>query len=250
MNHGDLPTQLADLIGRRILSGSLKSGDQLPPETEFLNQSGVSRTTMREAIKLLASKGLVEAKPKLGTWVRPSKDWSVLDPAVLRWRFEGEGADNLQDLLSLFEVRRMLEPEAAALAAARGDDAKLGAVRAAYDDLERASDAGDGLIEADVAFHLAVLDAAQNKYLAALGTVIEVAILSTARISLRRPGGLRHALPMHKAVGDAIHSHRPDLARAQMQTLLDDARHDVMTVMASAPAGAAKPRRAPTKGRT
>ncbi|MDA0990729.1 MAG: GntR family transcriptional regulator, partial [Verrucomicrobia bacterium] len=84
VTRGDLPTQLANLIGRRILNGELRPGDQLPPETELLAETGVSRTTMREAIKLLVSKGLVEARPKSGTRVRPSTEWSLLDPTVLR----------------------------------------------------------------------------------------------------------------------------------------------------------------------
>lgn len=229
VTRGDLPTQLANLIGRRILNGELRPGDQLPPETELLEESGVSRTTMREAIKLLVSKGLVEAKPKFGTRVRPSTDWSLLDPTVLRWQFDNR--DDLEELLLLFEIRRLIEPEAAALAAARGTNAKRDAIGKAYDALAVSSETQFNLIEADVDFHLAVLNAAENKYLLALGTVIEIAIKSTARFSRLRPGGLQHALPLHKTVYDSIVSRRPEVARAHMRALIDDAQEDMQMVL-------------------
>ncbi|MFN3605986.1 MAG: FadR/GntR family transcriptional regulator [Cypionkella sp.] len=227
---GDLPTQLANMIGRRILNGELRPGDQLPAETELLEQTGVSRTTMREAIKLLVSKGLVEAKPKFGTRVRPSTDWSLLDPTVLRWQFDNRS--DLHELLLLFEIRRIIEPEAAALAAQRGKAAKTAAIGRAYDTMAAASQTQINLIEADVAFHLAVLDAAENKYFLALGTMIEMAITATARFSRQRPGGLQHALPAHKTVYDSILSQRPEVARAQMRALIDDAQEDMKMVLA------------------
>lgn len=229
LTRGDLPTQLANLIGRRILNGDLKPGDQLPPETQLLEETGVSRTTMREAVKLLVSKGLVEAKPKSGTRVRPSTDWSLLDPTVLRWQFDNR--DDLQELISLFEIRRLIEPEAAALAAARSTDAKRAAIGIAYDALVVSSETQINLIEADVDFHLSVLNAAENKYLLALGTVIEMAIKSTARFSRLRPGGLQYSLPLHKTVYDSILSRRPEVARAQMRALIDDAQDDMRMVL-------------------
>ena len=229
VTRGDLPTQLANLVGRRILNGELKPGDQLPPEAQLLEETGVSRTTMREAVKLLVSKGLVEAKPKSGTRVRPSTDWSLLDPTVLRWQFDNR--DDLKELLLLFEIRRLIEPEAAALAAARSTDAKRDAIGIAYDALVVSSETQINLIEADVGFHLSVLNAAENKYLLALGTVIEMAIKSTARFSRLRPGGLKHSLPMHKTVYDSILSHRPEVARAHMRALIDDAQEDMRMVL-------------------
>jgi len=229
VTRGDLPTQLANLIGRRILNGELRPGDQLPPETELLAQTGVSRTTMREAVKLLVSKGLVEAKPKFGTRVRPGTDWNLLDPTVLRWQFDNR--DDLDELLLLFEIRRLIEPEAAALAAARSTDVKREAIGKAYDALDVSSRTQVNLIEADVNFHLSVLDAAENKYLLSLGTVIEMAIKSTARFSRLRPGGLQHAMPMHKTVYESILSQRPEVARAHMRALIDDAQEDMRMVL-------------------
>ncbi len=229
VTRGDLPTQLANLIGRRILNGELRSGDQLPPESELLAQTGVSRTTMREAVKLLVSKGLVEARPKFGTRVRPSSDWSLLDPTVLRWQFDNR--DDLKELLLLFEVRRLIEPEAAALAASRGTDAKRAAIGQSYVELEKSSHSQINLIESDVDFHLAVLGAAENKYLLSLGTVIEMAIKSTARFSRMRPGGLQHSLPLHRSVYESILAQRPEVARAHMRALIDDAQEDMRMVL-------------------
>ena len=227
--HGDLPTLIASKIGRSILNQELLPGQQLPPETDFLAETGVSRTTMREAVKLLVSRGLVDAKQKIGTRVRPSSDWNLLDPTVLTWLFDTN--ENLHDLILLFEIRRLIEPEAAAFAASRGTPERLDQIGERYAELERASSTGEGLIAADVAFHMSILRAAENKFLSSLGTVIDTVITTTSRVSVRRPGGLPHSLPSHFAVFDAIRSRHPEVAKAQMWTLINDAQNDVKMIL-------------------
>jgi DNA-binding FadR family transcriptional regulator len=109
------PARIAEEIGRRIVTGKLPPGTPLPPETVLLEELGVSRTTLREAFKILAAKGMLSAKPKVGTVVRPESAWSLLDPEVLGWLFESADLDAA--LAELFETRRMIETEAAGLAA-------------------------------------------------------------------------------------------------------------------------------------
>src|SRR5882757_9951537 len=115
--------QVAHDIGRRILGGLVKPGELLPRETELSQRLGVSRTALREAIKVLAGKGLVESRPKTGTRVRPRSDWNFLDPDVLSWRYAG--GVSADDVRALFELRRAIEPMSAALAAQRATPAQI-----------------------------------------------------------------------------------------------------------------------------
>src|SRR5881398_3488194 len=125
--HGELVHE----IGVRILRGELRPGDLLPTEEELQGELAVSRTVLREAIKVLAAKGLVEARPKIGTRVRPRDAWNLLDPDVLAWQQRGAGSPSL--LRALTEVRRSIEPAAAELAASRADAGDLAALGAALE---------------------------------------------------------------------------------------------------------------------
>src|ERR687885_155517 len=137
-------------IGVRIVRGELEPGDTLP-ENGLLDEPGVSRTVLREAIKVLAAKRLVESRPKTGTRVRPRRDWNLLDPDVLAWQIEaGPDADFLGQAL---ELRRMIEPAAARLAAERATDGQIAALRRAYKGMAAAGDALDAFMEPDLRFH-------------------------------------------------------------------------------------------------
>src|SRR6266508_3486723 len=117
-------------IGMRILNGELMPGDALP-DNGLVDEQAVSRTVVREAIKVLAAKGLVESRPKIGTLVRPRRDWNLLDPDVLAWQIEaGLDARFLEQAL---ELRRMIEPGAARLAAERATDEQVAALFEAYE---------------------------------------------------------------------------------------------------------------------
>src|SRR5438034_2683712 len=123
--------RIVHAIGRRILSGDLRPGDLLPAEPDL----GASRTVVREAVKVLAAKGLVESRPKTGTRVRPRDAWNLLDPDVLTWQQDGAAASE-ELLRKLTEVRRIIEPAAAELAAARADAADIAALERALEAME------------------------------------------------------------------------------------------------------------------
>jgi DNA-binding FadR family transcriptional regulator len=224
-----LPGAIVDTLGKKILNGELRPGDVLPAETVYLSQLGVSRTTLREAIKVLSAKGLVLAKPKTGTVVRAREHWNLLDPAVLLWQVAADGfADTLGEL---FEIRRLVEPEGAALAARRHDAAAAAAMRVAFEALGPHADAGADALDVDIAFHLTILKAAGNRYLTSLGAVIDTVIRSTARLALGRPGGLGHSMGLHQAVLDAVLDRDETMARAAMHRLLADAEDDAQQVL-------------------
>jgi DNA-binding FadR family transcriptional regulator len=224
-----LPGAIVDTLGKKILNGELVPGDVLPAETVYLSQLGVSRTTLREAIKVLSAKGLVLAKPKTGTVVRAREHWNLLDPAVLLWQAAADGfADTLGEL---FEIRRLVEPEGAALAARRHDAAAAAAMRTAFEALGPHADAGPDALDVDITFHLTILKAAGNRYLSSLGAVIDTVIRSTARLALGRPGGLGHSMGLHRAVLDAVLARDEAAARAAMHRLLADAEDDAQQVL-------------------
>jgi DNA-binding FadR family transcriptional regulator len=224
-----LPGAIVETLGKKILNGELLPGDTLPAETVYLSQLGVSRTTLREAIKVLAAKGLVLAKPKTGTVVRAREHWNLLDPAVLTWQAASDGfADTMAEL---FEIRRLVEPEGAALAARRHDAKDAVAMRAAFEALGPHADAGPAALEVDITYHLTILRAAGNRYLSSLGAVIDTVIRSTARLALGRPGGLGHSMGLHRAVLDAVLARDEVGARAAMHHLLGDAEEDAQRTL-------------------
>lgn len=226
MRAGGFPSRIAEALGQEILAGTLAPGDQLPIEGALMERMQVSRTTLREAIKILAAKGLVAARPKIGTVVRPRADWSLLDPEVLGWLLEGgdlEGA-----LIELFDVRRMIEAEAAATAAEMATPSQVADMRRALGLMGSAASV-DLALDADVAFHRAIIRSTGNRFLTALAGVSETALRATVKLSVRRPGGLPHSLPQHAAVLDAIVARDPKTARAAMEALIQNAQSDAVT---------------------
>ena len=143
----------------------------MPDELALSERFGVSRTVVREAIKVLASKGLVETRPKVGTQVRPRRSWNLLDSDVLAWRYEVGPDEGFLDDIS--EVRSIIEPPAAAFTAERATVDEVDGILAWCSRMEAAAaEDGDDYIDADMAFHTAILDACHNDLLAQLLTAL------------------------------------------------------------------------------
>lgn len=212
---GKIGRMLATL-GGDIARGEFPVGAVLPAERDLEHQYGVSRGVVREVVKILAGKGLVSVGPRLGTRVRPQRDWSFLDHDVLGWL--GQGGLDRSLLLSLDETRRIIEPAAAALAAERATSDDKDRIRRAYKDMAAHHSDIVRATEADKAFHLAILDATHNPVLGSFRTAID-AILTTvfeATVPMLLPN-----LPNHEAVAAAIESRDPEAAREAMKRVLD-----------------------------
>lgn len=220
--------QIAYDIGTRIVRGDIQPGTVLPNESDLSTQFSVSRTALREAIKVLAAKGLVESRPKTGTRVRPRGEWNMLDPDLLAWQFATQPMERLAK--DLFEIRQIIEPAAAAMAAERGDDGQRAAITRAFADMEAAPD-GDASVEPDLRFHQSILAASNNEFLQPLGALIETAMASSFRITNNEPGALQVSLPLHRAVRDAILARQPEEARQAMRILLEDAARDMVRAL-------------------
>jgi DNA-binding FadR family transcriptional regulator len=212
---------VVDLLGSRIVSDALRPGEALDlPALEA--ELGVSHTVLREALRVLGTKGLVDARPKRGTIVTERASWNMLDREVLQWRAGSK--DSLRQFAELAEVRLMIEPAAASLAATRASPEDIAVLEAALAHMRDAADDSDSVAaaEADVAFHAALLRATRNDLVASLHGVIEQGLRERDLIVHAEPDA-EDPMPAHRAVVDAIAARDPDAAAAAMRSLLERA---------------------------
>jgi GntR family galactonate operon transcriptional repressor len=213
--------QVVDDLGCRILAGEVKPGDPLPQEWTLCDQMGVSRTVVREAIKSLAAKGLVESRAKRGTIVRPTRSWNYLDPEVLDWQARAD-ADGWH-LFHLTELRQTIEPPAAGMAAERATDEDLRLISQAYEEMERTADSVEDFLAADIQFHVEILHATGNPFFAPIANVISASLESSLRLTNRQPADNHASVPVHRKVMKAIRARKPTSAQSAMRALLNDA---------------------------
>ncbi len=206
-------------LGVLIVSGRYKQGEVLNGEVAASDRLQVSRTAYREALRILAAKGLVESRPKTGTRVSPRSSWHLLDPDVLSWIFEFEPEDDL--LASLFELRKIVEPQAAALAADRRTDAHVAQMARALEGMATHTLATDEGRVADQDFHAALLDASGNPFLVTLTTGVGAAVAWTTIFKQRNTPLRRDPLPDHQRVYDAVAAGDPEAAHRAMADLVD-----------------------------
>jgi GntR family galactonate operon transcriptional repressor len=213
--------QLVHDIGRRIVGGEFPVCATLPNEDELIARFRVSRTTFREVMKTLASKGLVEIRPKTGTRVREHYQWHHIDPDVMVWYYETGPSRAVLDALR--DVRRILEPAAAARAAERAGNADIARMEAAYEAMCQGVTDPPAYGEADREFHTAIFSATGNFILSRLIDVIAIgihgnAVAATSAIIPK----LRASLPFHADLLAAIRARDPAAAEAAARRLLDD----------------------------
>jgi DNA-binding FadR family transcriptional regulator len=217
--------EVVHLIGLQIVSGELQPGDPLPPEDELTSNLAVSRTVLREAVRVLAAKGLVEARPKTGTRVRPRKQWNILDPDILSWRVETSGDRQLFDETS--EVRLAIEPLAARLAATRATAEETASIAAAFAGMEASTNDQSAYLAADLQFHDAILAASHNELLGHLGGVLRAVLRTMFEFTTTPARSRRRALPLHRAILDGIVAHDEDEAERAARTLIADTAADI-----------------------
>lgn len=213
--------KIVSQIEGRILAGELKPGDHLPAERELAEQFRVSRTAVREAVKTLAEKGLVQVRPGRGTFVTNDTSEAVrLSLGRMLRISQPEGSRHL------VEVREIFEPETAMLAAQRAADEQLSAMREAVATMDAALADADTYIEADLDFHLALAEASQNFLILALIDSI-VDLLREQRLTIFRvEGGPQRGQAHHKRILEAVSRRDPEAARAAMRAHLAQVRAD------------------------
>ena len=215
---------IAHDLGVAIVTGYYKPGDILSGEIEFSEQLKVSRSAYREAVRMLAAKGLVQSRPKAGTRVSERDKWHLLDPDVLAWAFEGEPSEDF--IRDLFELRMIVEPAAAELAARRRDGTDLARMGHALEEMARHGLATSAGQAADQLFHQSLLKSTRNAPLISLSSSIEAAVGWTTIFKQRKRKLPRDPLPDHQSLFTAIADADADAARAAMTELLRLALED------------------------
>jgi DNA-binding FadR family transcriptional regulator len=244
-------SQVADRVGISIVRGDIGIGQTLPSEMQICEMMSVSRTVVREAIRTLTGKGLVEARTKSGTRVRPPQQWNQLDPDVLRWRLEASDMDSY--LAKLFQLRSAVEPAAAALAATNAKAEDLALIRTAYEGMAAAK-VNEEFVAADIAFHQAIYFATRNEFFWPIAQMFDVTLRQSFTIAARGSHRAR-ALVEHHAVLDAIAHHDPQRARDATNVLLKNSVDDLVRIRGRAFDKPSKPaaraaRKATTKRRS
>jgi DNA-binding FadR family transcriptional regulator len=209
--------RVANDLGSRILAGEFKPGNCLPNEAECGRAYGVSRTAVREAMKMLAAKGLVQSRPKIGSMVEPRSRWNLFDRSVLGWYCAA--ADFYRFAKDVQQIRLMVEPEAAALAAREHTPQELAQIEQAFAQMAITKEA-DLWIAADVRFHLAILNASGNELLVPFGRVIESLLANLFEFTHAKGEGLRATLLQHEAILKAVRERKAVAARHAVRRLL------------------------------
>lgn len=230
---------VVESLGRAIVGGEYPAGSVLPVEADLAAGLDVSRTVIREAIRVLAARGLVDARPMRGTLVRPRREWRLLDPDVLRWWVEVEGeATILHDLL---EVRAIVEPAAARIAAQRAGPEQRRAIEACYRDLAASVDDVERFLEADLRLHGAILAACGNAVLDELAEAVAATLRLGRQVQAHLPADelarLRQSLPAHEHAVRAIVAGRPAAAERHVRDLVATAARDAELVLGVRPVG-------------
>jgi DNA-binding FadR family transcriptional regulator len=215
---------IAQDLGSQIVTGRLKPGTVLDNEVEASEGFKVSRTAYREAVRILAAKGLVEARPKVGTRVSALHRWHLLDPDVLGWIFAGEPDPHLIE--GLFELRRIVEPAAAGLAATRRTTSDLKVMERALESMSKHSLANDAGRAGDQEFHAALLSASANPFLESLTSSIAAAVARTTLFKQRHQPLMRDPIPDHISVFEAVRDRKSKRAEQAMARLIDLALRD------------------------
>ncbi len=240
--------QIADSLGVAIVSGRHPPGSLLPDEIQASGNLQVSRTAYREAIRILVAKGLVESRPKAGTRVTRRQRWHLLDPDVLGWVFRGEPSESF--LRGLFELREIVEPRAAALAAQRRTPEQLARMGHALEEMAKYGLSTPEGRAADQSFHEEILVATGNEPLMTLTSTIGAAISYTTLFKQQRAGLPRDPIPDHRKVYAAIAD--GDATRAMnavlelIQLALQDTRYSLGSSTPKKPAGKSSTKKATT----
>ncbi|MFT4255786.1 MAG: FadR/GntR family transcriptional regulator [Pseudoxanthomonas sp.] len=231
--HATLTRQLLDTLGRDIVVGKYMT-TQFPTEAEISGMYDTSRSITREATKMLAAKGMLSARPRSGIVVQPERNWSMLDADVLRWILERKFS--LELLRSFTEMRLGIEPMAAMLAAQNADPEAIKGIEDGLQRMVAAERGEDDHLAADLAFHVAILDATGNPFYAQLHEMVNTALNFSIRFTNRARGSTA-SIPAHRKVFNAIQRGDAPGAHAAMTAIISDVLKLIAAADGSKPAG-------------
>jgi DNA-binding FadR family transcriptional regulator len=226
---GTMSAQVARILGTRIVGGQYQPGDTLPIESDLCAQFGVSRTTIREAIKSLAGKRLIDVQPKVGTRVLPFADWNLLDREVLTWRLQTQfDAKIVEDI---FEMRLCFEPRACYLAAENCSAEDLRVITRKFEKLKQTilnRDEWQIAAQAELDFHITVINLSRNGMFVTIGSAIKAALRVSSEVLLKNAVLPEDYLDLYGKVLTCITDRQPEQAEAAMSVLLKSSRARVL----------------------
>lgn len=220
----NITQNLTHTLGLAIVRGDFETA--LPSEAEICEHYGVSRSSTREAVKMLSAKGLIRSRPKQGIRIQPERNWNMFDTDVLKWTLVSKPTMGL--LREFFEMRIVTDPQAASLAAIHADESNIAKLEAA---LQRVRDADAGLddsLEADIAFFTSLFESTGNRFFVQLIEFVSTALRVTVRYSSRLQGFNTSQLAMYEAVFDAIVQGNSMAAFSLIRNMLDDMMKTVL----------------------
>lgn len=219
---GNLTEQVMQSLGRAIVSGEYPTHSVFQI-ADLCSEYKASRTVMREAVKILTAKGLVTSRASIGSIVQNEQSWNLSDPDVLDWFLHVKG-NTIPLLREFIDFRIGIEPKAAALAAARGDQAAIALIFKALDRMRAAERGEDDALEADVNFHVAILHASGNRFFINMRYTIDVALHISIRVTNRTKGVTLASIDDHARIADAIKAGNAEAASEAALALLTEAQ--------------------------
>lgn len=216
-----LTHQIANELGVAIVAGEFSQGQTFPTEAELCSRLNASRSVLREAVKMLTSKGMLAARPRQGTWIQDERHWNLLDPDILKWLLERKFS--LPLIKHFTQTRRAFEPQAARLAAIRAHPEEIKSIDLALSRMENAENGDDDPLLSDIAFHVAILRASGNPFYWQLEDLVECALTYSIRLTNKFKGVALASVADHRKVYNAISGQRPDEAVSMMNDLIDEA---------------------------
>ena len=217
----NLTQLITNSVGEKIASGQYESGRTLPAETEISKEHNVDLEVVRDALGILVGKGLVSSHPRQRMHVLEKSQWSILDKDVLGWLLKSAVSNSL--LLDFAYLRKAVEPDAAALAARRHNIEMIEPIAAALERMRVATqNAGrTDLLESDIAFHVAILEATGNRLFAQFSRVTEAALRHSISFTNWYSDGSISKLDSHAKVLDAIEHRQPKVARKRLRSIIN-----------------------------
>jgi GntR family galactonate operon transcriptional repressor len=219
---------VARTLALRLVEGKVAAGETLPTEDVLCTQFSVSRTVVREAVRVLIEKRMVQPRRRTGTIVLPADEWDLTDPELLAWRVETSLDHDF--VRSLLDVRSLLEPAAAALAATRGTAEEIAAIVGGFEQMKQTVADREAFIAADMVFHRAIFLACHNPFINRMAAAIESALIASRKLTTRLPENSELSIPLHEAVARAISRRSAPQAERAMRTLVTRAAEDVETL--------------------
>lgn len=217
----NLSHRMTQELGKSIVCGEFGVNDSLPTEAELCDRFGVSRTAVREAVKMLSAKGLISSKPRQGIRVLPQEDWNIFDSDLLSWSLEGN--PSMRVLREFLQMRVAIEPEAAALGARYARPERVAAVKEALDRMRNAPEGSEEALQADIDFHIGILYTSENRFYIRMRDFIRTALSVSIRHTNVIKGNPDAVLEDHAKVYDAIANKDHVAARSAMLFLMEEA---------------------------